>query len=88
MTTTFQIEPDGEAAFVANCIGGETLIGRAGTAQDMANAALFFASDLSAWITGVGLVVTAAPRRQPRTHRIAHYPKSPKSSTRRDSCTL
>ncbi|WP_435824733.1 SDR family oxidoreductase [Nocardia beijingensis] len=52
---------------MANCIGGETLIGRAGTAQDMANAALFFASDLSAWITGVGLVVTAAPRRQPRT---------------------
>lgn len=31
--------------------------GRAGTPQDIANAALFLGSDLSSWITGVGLPV-------------------------------
>ncbi|MGH8824770.1 MAG: SDR family oxidoreductase [Jiangellaceae bacterium] len=50
-------EADDFLAAVGERIGGETLIGRAGLPQDIANAALFLASDLSTWITGVGLPV-------------------------------
>ncbi|MFF0492561.1 SDR family NAD(P)-dependent oxidoreductase [Nocardia sp. NPDC004068] len=60
ITTMFRIDPEQETAFlteVGAAIGGETLIGRAGTPEDIANAALFLASDLSGWITGVGLPV-------------------------------
>jgi NAD(P)-dependent dehydrogenase (short-subunit alcohol dehydrogenase family) len=32
-------------------------IGRVGTPEDVANAVLFFASDMSAWVTGAYLVV-------------------------------
>ncbi|WP_158675766.1 SDR family NAD(P)-dependent oxidoreductase [Nocardia stercoris] len=42
---------------VSAAIGGQTLIGRAGLASDIANAALFLASDLSSWITGADLTV-------------------------------
>ncbi len=42
---------------VEQTIGVETLVGRAGQASDIANAALFLASDLSSWISGVGLTV-------------------------------
>jgi NAD(P)-dependent dehydrogenase (short-subunit alcohol dehydrogenase family) len=44
-------------ARVEQTVGVETLIGRAGNASDIANAALFLASDLSSWISGVGLTV-------------------------------
>lgn len=42
---------------VAGHIGEETLIGRGGFPQDIANAALFLASELSTWITGIAMPV-------------------------------
>ena len=42
---------------VSEILGQETLIGRGGFPQDIANAALFLASELSTWITGVALQV-------------------------------
>lgn len=44
-------------ARVGEIIGTQTLIGRAGESSDIAHAALFLASDLSSWISGVGLTV-------------------------------
>lgn len=41
----------------ARRMGEETLIGRGGYPQDIANAALFLASELSTWITGVAIPV-------------------------------
>ena len=39
-------------------VGKGVPMGRAGTPEDMANAILFFASELSSWITGASLLVT------------------------------
>ncbi|MFT3661012.1 MAG: SDR family oxidoreductase [Gordonia sp. (in: high G+C Gram-positive bacteria)] len=38
-------------------VAGQTLVGRLGRPEDIANAALFLASDLSSWISGTGIVV-------------------------------
>jgi NAD(P)-dependent dehydrogenase (short-subunit alcohol dehydrogenase family) len=50
-------QTSGFLAVVGEIFGEETLIGRAGLTQDVANAALFLASGLSTWITGVALPV-------------------------------
>lgn len=60
ISNTFGVSPEQSDEFLAAVgekMGTETLIGRAGLPQDIANAALFLASDLSLWITGVGLPV-------------------------------
>ncbi|MEU4596033.1 SDR family oxidoreductase [Nocardia sp. NPDC023988] len=60
ITDMFGVSREREEEFltgIGDRIGGETLIGRAGRARDIAGAALFLASDLSAWITGVALPV-------------------------------
>ncbi|MEV0063410.1 SDR family oxidoreductase [Nocardia sp. NPDC050718] len=60
ITDMFGVAREREDEFLTGIgerIGGETLIGRAGRAGDIAGAALFLASELSAWITGVALPV-------------------------------
>ncbi|MEV0336608.1 SDR family oxidoreductase [Nocardia sp. NPDC050717] len=60
ITDMFGVSREREEEFltgIGDRIGGETLIGRAGRAGDIADAALFLASDLSGWITGVALPV-------------------------------
>ncbi|MFC8381313.1 SDR family NAD(P)-dependent oxidoreductase [Nocardia sp. NPDC057272] len=60
ITDMFGVSQDREDEFLTGIgerIGGETLIGRAGQARDVACAALFLASDLSDWITGIALPV-------------------------------
>ena len=60
ITNYFDIPADHTATFlddVSQILGKETLIGRGGHPQDVANAALFLASDLSTWISGVAMQV-------------------------------
>lgn len=60
ITNMFGIPAADEEKFLARVgegIADQTLIGRAGVAEDVANAALFLASDLSTWITGTSITV-------------------------------
>lgn len=60
ITNYFGVSPEDSRTFldeVAREAAGETLVGRAGEPGDIANAALFLASDLSSWITGALLPV-------------------------------
>ena len=49
---------DEERSAFWEAVGKGVPMGRAGTPEDMANAILFFASELSSWITGASLLVT------------------------------
>lgn len=49
---------DEERSAFWESVGKGVPMGRAGTPEDMANAILFFASELSSWITGASLLVT------------------------------
>ncbi|MET9327570.1 SDR family oxidoreductase [Tsukamurella sp. NPDC003166] len=60
ITNMFGIPAADEEQFltgVGEAIADQTLIGRAGVAEDIANTALFLASDLSTWITGTSITV-------------------------------